>query len=47
MCTRQATTVATVRKENGAIFMGATVATEANATLSLVHGLGGRVHVVF
>jgi len=43
----QATTVATVRKENGAICMRATVATEATAILGLLRGLGGRVHVVF
>src|SRR5436190_23724602 len=43
----QATTVATVRKESGAICMRATVATEANAIVGLVRGLGGRVHVVF
>src|SRR6266550_3857626 len=43
----QATTVATVRKETGAICMRATVATEGSAILGLVLGLGGRVHVVF
>lgn len=43
----QATTVATVRKESGAIRMRATVATEANAILGLLRGLSGRVHVVF
>src|SRR5436190_4050798 len=43
----QATTVATVRKETGAICMRATVATEANAIVGLVRGLGGRAHVVF
>ncbi|MEK6373270.1 MAG: transposase [Acidobacteriota bacterium] len=43
----QATTVATVREENGSILMRATVATEARAILGLVRGLGRRVHVVF
>ena len=43
----QATTVATVRKENGAIAMRATVATEARAILGLVHGLGSPLHVAF
>lgn len=43
----QATTVATVRKETGAICMRATVPTEGSAILGLVRGLGGRVHVVF
>lgn len=43
----QATTVACVRNEAGAIRMEATVATEAGAILSLVRGLDGRVHVAF
>ena len=43
----QATTVATVRTENGSVSMRATVATEASAIVGLVRGLGGRVHVVF
>jgi len=41
----QATTVATVREESGAIRMRATVATEAGAIVGLVRGLGARVHV--
>src|SRR5437870_11329434 len=43
----QATTVATARKENGAICIRATVATEASAILGLVRGLGSTVHVAF
>jgi hypothetical protein len=43
----QATTVATVRAENGSIRMHATVATEAGAILGLVGGLGGSVYVAF
>lgn len=47
----QATTVTAVRKENGAIAMRATVATEARAILGLVHGLGSPlprpVHIAF
>jgi hypothetical protein len=43
----QATIVATVRDETGAVRMRATVATEARAILGLVKGLGPRVHVVF
>ena len=43
----QATTVATVRDEHGAIRLRATVPTEASAILALVRGLGGRVHVAF
>ena len=43
----QATTVATVRTENGSIRMRATVATEARAIGSLVRGLGPGVHVAF
>jgi len=43
----QATTVATMRDEHGAIRMRATVPTEASAILALVRGLGGRVHVAF
>ena len=41
----QATTVATVRDEGGAVTMRATVATEAKAILGLVRGLGPGVHV--
>jgi hypothetical protein len=43
----QATTVATVRNESGAISMRATVATEAKAIVGLVKAIGVRVHVVF
>jgi len=43
----QATTVATVRDEQGSIRMRATVPTEAGAIVGLVRGLGARVHVVF
>jgi hypothetical protein len=43
----QATTVATVRDEHGAIRLRATVPTEASAILGLVRGLGPRVHVAF
>jgi len=43
----QATTVATVREQSGPVRMRATVATEARAILSLVRGLGSRVHVAF
>ncbi|PYQ26886.1 MAG: hypothetical protein DMF56_22160 [Acidobacteria bacterium] len=43
----QATTVATVRTENGSIRMRATVATEASAILGLVRGLGAQLHVAF
>jgi hypothetical protein len=43
----QATTVTTVRTENGSILMRATVATEARAIVALVRGLGPGVHVVF
>jgi len=43
----QATTVASVRDEQGKIVMRATVATEARAILGLVRGLGPRVHVAF
>ena len=39
----QATTVATVRDEHGAIRLRATVPTEASAIPALVRGLGGRV----
>src|SRR5688572_25515183 len=42
-----ATTMATVREENGSIRMRATVATEAGAILGLVCELGSRFHVVF
>jgi len=37
-----ATKVATVRKENGAICMRATVATEASAILGLLRGFAGE-----
>ena len=43
----QATTVASVRDESGAIRMRATVPTEAKAIVGLVKGLGPRVQVVF
>jgi len=43
----QATVVATVRDEHGAIRMRATVPTEAKAILGLVRGLGPRVHIAF
>lgn len=43
----QATTVATVRDEHGAIRLRATVPTEASAILGLVRGLGPRVHIAF
>lgn len=43
----QATTVASVRDQSGAVRMRATVRTEARAILGLVKGLGRRVHVVF
>src|SRR5689334_20789289 len=43
----QATTVATMRDEQGSIRMRATVATESSAIVGLVRGLGARVHVVF
>jgi len=43
----QATTVATLRDEHGAIRLRATVPTEASAILGLVRGLGPRVHVAF
>jgi transposase len=43
----QATTAATVRDESGSIRMRATVATEANAILGLIRGLGPRVHAAF
>ena len=43
----QATTVATVRDEQGAIRLRATVPTEASAILGVVRGLGGRVHIAF
>jgi transposase len=47
MDVHQATTVVTVRDEGGSIRMRATVATEAGAIVSLVRGLGSRVHVAF
>jgi len=43
----QATTAATVRDERGSIRMRATIATEAGAIVTLVRGLGPRVHVAF
>jgi hypothetical protein len=47
MDVHQATIVACVRDERGAITMRATVPTDARAILSLVRGAGSRVHVVF
>jgi hypothetical protein len=47
MDVHQATIVACVRDERGAIRMRATVPMEAGAILSLVRGAGARVHVVF
>lgn len=43
----QATSVATLRDEQGSIRMRATVPTEAGALIGLVGGLGRRVHVAF
>ena len=43
----QATTVASVRNEQGKILMHATVPTEAKAILALVRSAGPRVHVAF
>ena len=43
----QATVVASVRDQQGAVMMRAIVRTEAGAILGLVRGLGPRVHVVF
>jgi hypothetical protein len=43
----QATLVVSVRDEQGSVVMRATVATEAQAIVGLVRGLGARVHVVF
>ncbi|HUP62683.1 MAG TPA: transposase [Thermoanaerobaculia bacterium] len=43
----QATSVASVRDESGAIRMRATVPTEGKAIVGLVKGVGPRVHVVF
>jgi len=43
----QATIVASVRGETGAVRMRATVPTEARAVVGLIKGLGPRVHVVF
>lgn len=43
----QATTVASVRDQNGSVVMRATVATEARAILQLVKSVGPRVHVAF
>lgn len=47
MDVHQATIVACVRDERGAITMRATVPTDARAILSLVRGIGWRVHVAF
>jgi hypothetical protein len=47
MDVHQATIVACVRDERGAITMRATVPTEARTILSLVRGAGSRVHVGF
>ena len=47
MDVHQATIVACVRDDRGAITMRATVSTEARAILSLVRGAGSRVHVAF
>ena len=47
MDVHQATIVACVRDERGAITMRATVPTEARAILALVRGAGSRVHVTF
>ena len=41
----QATLAVSVRDEQGAVTMRATVATEAKAIFGLVRGLGGRVHL--
>jgi transposase len=43
----QATLVVSVRNEQGAVVMRATVPTEAKAIVGLVRGLGGRVHIAF
>src|SRR5689334_19268798 len=43
----QATTVGTVREQSGSIRMRATIATEGDAIVGLVRGLGRRVHVAF
>ena len=43
----QATTVAAVRDDHGAIRMRATVPTEAKAIVALVKGISGPVHVAF
>lgn len=47
MDVHQATVVASVRNEQGAITMRATVATEARAILSLIRAVGARVMVAF
>jgi len=47
MDVHQATVVASVRNEQGAITMKATVATEARAILSLIRAVGTRVMVAF
>ena len=41
----QATLVVSVRDEQGAVVMRATVATNAKAVVGLMQGLGSRVHV--
>jgi len=43
----QATLAVSVRDQQGAVTMRATVATEAKAIVGLVRGLGGRVHLAF
>jgi transposase len=43
----QATTVGSVRDENGSVVMRATVPTEARAILQMVKSAGPRVHVAF
>lgn len=43
----QATLVASVRDDQGAVVMRATIATDAKTVVGLVHGLGPRVHVAF
>ena len=47
MDVHQATVVACVRNERGAITMRATVPTEERAIVALVRGAGSRVHVAF
>jgi hypothetical protein len=43
----QATLAVSVRDQQGAVTMRATVATEAKAIVGLVRGLGGRIHLAF